>query len=326
MSLASVCDIEKKHYSRPITIERSGSLLDLLKVAAEAFIQFGRVFQYWMSRDSDDPLLLPGMTSDDFSDYNEALESLQRLCATVGLSVSEILVRNALKETLPTLSYKDGAAKMGELQRCVQAELESKYFFYISAERAKYLVLYDVDKKSDEAGPELSEVGTEILRFLPCIKTFPSTVFDLEEAGNCFATGVFTACVFHLMRMCEYGLVSLARSIGADPSISSWEAILRKIASKIQEMDKTHPVGWENDKAFYSESAALMLNVKNSWRNSVSHIRRNYDEPRARRIFNSVEALMIHLAGRLKETEMPAESPLATPDEEGPSDVLPSPK
>lgn len=36
---------------------------------------------------------------------------------------------------------------------------------------------------------------------------------DIEEAGNCFAAGRYTACVFHLMRVLEYGLRALSRNL-----------------------------------------------------------------------------------------------------------------
>jgi hypothetical protein len=42
---------------------------------------------------------------------------------------------------------------------------------------------------------------------------FPSATSDIKEAGNCFATGRATACVFHSMRVVEHGLRSLAKDL-----------------------------------------------------------------------------------------------------------------
>lgn len=288
----------------------------MIRIYAHFYIYIGRVFQYWMQKNSGSP---DQLSEDDHKGYRKALGELISHCQIVVLPVSETLIADALNDAKPETSYLAVGTKMGELQRCVDAEIRSRLFFLIPYERSRYLI-FVTDDEGDGIPPH---VGQEIRRFAPVLDKFGSIVLDLEDAGQCFATGSFTACVYHLMRVSEYGLVSLAVNLGADPGVSSWEKLLRKIDIKISEFDKTHPEGWEQDRTFYSEAAALMINVKNSWRNSVSHIRRSYDEQRARRIFNSVEALMQHLASRLSESPLPPTSQLLEPDLEAPS-ALPS--
>lgn len=276
----------------------------MLRAFAHFYIYIGRVFQYWiqLNKTGQDRL-----DEGDYQYYRKHLEELVSHCKAVKLTTSETLIRDSLARTTSTFRYLDASQKMGELQRCVEAELKSKFFFFIPPERARYLILL----AEDEPSPH---IGEEMQRFTPLIQKFRSIVPDLEDAGNCYATGSFTACVYHLMRVCEYGLASLAANLGTDPGVSSWEKLLRKMSNKIAENDATHPEGWEDDRSFYSETATLMINVKNSWRNSVSHIRKHYDEPRARRVFNSVEALMQHLSSRLSEVPLPAASTLADPE------------
>jgi hypothetical protein len=36
-------------------------------------------------------------------------------------------------------------------------------------------------------------------------RAFPSIVADIKEAGNCFASGLYTASVFYAMRIAERG-------------------------------------------------------------------------------------------------------------------------
>jgi hypothetical protein len=197
------------------------------------------------------------------------------------------------------------------LHEAFEAELESQCFFFVPAHRVKFMAIFD-DNASKET---LTDLGEELIHFASAIRAFPEIIFDLEEAGNCFGVGCFTACVFHLMRICELGLVSLGKDLGVDAGISSWEKLLSRIDTKIRDLDSSHTGGWKESKEFYSEAAALMLHVKNAWRNSVSHIRRSYDEHRSRRIFNAVEALMAHLATRLSEEGAPAPpSVLSDPD------------
>lgn len=42
---------------------------------------------------------------------------------------------------------------------------------------------------------------------------FPSALEDIKEVGNCYATDRNTACVFHCMRVVEYGLRALAKRL-----------------------------------------------------------------------------------------------------------------
>lgn len=43
--------------------------------------------------------------------------------------------------------------------------------------------------------------------------TFPDARPDIAAAGTAFAMELYTACVFHLMRVAEYGLRELARRL-----------------------------------------------------------------------------------------------------------------
>ena len=291
----------------------------MMQVYAEEYIHIGRMLQYWMGFNGTGEL-----TVDEYTDYEENLITLAKHCRRVGLSTSEQLVMMELTEILAsqgaaaTRRHVDCSRTCAEIDRCVRAELKSKFYFHIPSEQARYFTFTDLEKS-----PAETIMGQELRRFDPVVNKFPSIFTDLEDAGRSYATSSYTASVFHLMRICEWGLVSLASSLGLDSGISSWEKLLTKISAEIGRRDKEKPDGWEDEKRFFSEAATLMQNVKNSWRNSVSHIRKTYDEPRARRIFNTVEALMNHLATRLKETPLPPASLLLDP--EAPSqDEIPS--
>ncbi len=81
--------------------------------------------------------------------------------------------------------------QVGELVSRFEDELKSHHFFYIPQGRfAHYMqpVAFGV------------EVTTK----------FPTASADIEEAGNCYAVGRNTACVFHLMRVMEIGIRALA--------------------------------------------------------------------------------------------------------------------
>ena len=69
---------------------------------------------------------------------------------------------------------------------------------------------------------------------------FPSARNDIMEAGNCYSTDNFTACVFHLMRVAERGMRVLAKDlkikkVGKHPlEYSEWGNICGAITSKLK--------------------------------------------------------------------------------------------
>ena len=56
---------------------------------------------------------------------------------------------------------------------------------------------------------------------------FESTRDDVKEAGNCYATGRYTACVFHCMRVLEKGLHALVRELNNTVVVQSGDANAR---------------------------------------------------------------------------------------------------
>jgi hypothetical protein len=307
-NLLDACCPKAEDTTSPDYSGRLWSLQDLMdKIWADEYVEIGRHLQYWIALEDDEDVIRRDM----YKSLKTNLGQILVHCKKVGLTVSASLIRTYLNDTLapeesdqPTSHF---ARRVGEFHRCIQAELRSQLFFYVPTRRAKYAVQFIKDK---------IKPGTEIRRFGPILRSFPSIDFDLFEAGNCFAAGLFTASVYHLMRVCEYGLVSLAAAIGVDAATASWDGVLRDVRRQISLRESTKPEGWKEDRQFFAEAAATMTNAKDAWRNSVSHIRRTYDEPRARMMFNSIEALMLHLSSRLSEVEMPKATSLSDPDAE----------
>ena len=89
----------------------------------------------------------------------------------------------------------------------IEDEMDGILFFFVQQDRVKY---YETAEKL---------FGEEV------IKSFPSTMVDIEEAGKCLAVGRGTACVFHLCRVLELGLRATAKRLGI-PYAPSWESYL----------------------------------------------------------------------------------------------------
>ena len=128
---------------------------------------------------------------------------------------------------------------------------------------------------------------------------FPSTTFEIDEAGKCFALGRWTACVFHLMRVMEIGIQATARNLGvpdpAKPSERNWGAILRAMNAAISQK----PAGAERD--FLQSTYALLDAVRNAWRNSTMHVENKYIEDEAADILGAVRGFMRKIASVFDE-------------------------
>ena len=175
----------------------------------------------------------------------------------------------------------------GELHWRIQDELAKILVMRIPRDRAAHF------EKIEAFGPEVST-------------KFPSANFDIEEAGNCYATDRNTACVFHAMRVLEIGLRVLANDLGVTfPTaieLENWNTIIEKIEAEIRDINK-QPKGLKKseDLQFYSEAAKEFRYFKDAWRNHVSHSREKYGDAEAYRVLCHVRDFMQHLATRVKE-------------------------
>jgi hypothetical protein len=136
---------------------------------------------------------------------------------------------------------------------------------------------------------------------------FPSAVYEVDEAGKCYALDRSTACVFHLMRTLEVGIKAVARCLGIpDPTKDAqrnWGFILREIKTAIDEKPS-----WADlkDKDFFSEIHASLDAVRNVWRNATMHVETKYTPDEAKHVFNSVRGFMAKLTNRCDEDGQPA--------------------
>jgi hypothetical protein len=175
------------------------------------------------------------------------------------------------------------------LRKLIEKEMKGKLFLYIPPERAKFW------PKVNDPNPFGKEVADK----------FPSASFDIGNGGVCLATTMFTASVFHMMRVMEIGLASLGKVFGVSLAYTNWEPALREIESKIANM-RNDPA-WRSlpdmkeQQEYYSQASSYFRTVKDAWRNYTMHARAKYTEDEAEQIFNGVKAFMQTLAERLSE-------------------------
>ena len=159
-------------------------------------------------------------------------------------------------------------------------ELESGgHFFYIPIERAK---LFD---EKEPFGPLVS-------------KKFPILTEDIQEAHRCYASGRYTATVFHLMRIMEVAVQRLGKKLRVQNVKNLvWQVILDQINSAISLL----PAKSAKTKKF-AAVAGHLYNVKLAWRNEVMHPKATYTEEEAENLLSLVKIFMAEVSS---ESERP---------------------
>jgi hypothetical protein len=125
---------------------------------------------------------------------------------------------------------------------------------------------------------------------------FPSAQSDMVDACTCYALGLNTACVFHVMRVLEVGLQALAKDVGVAWTPDPWGQNLKNIEEAVQALHRTHP-----KKAFYSDCCTEFKYIKDAWRNVIMHLSYSYDEKDAKRILEHSRNLLKTIAKKLAE-------------------------
>jgi hypothetical protein len=156
-------------------------------------------------------------------------------------------------------------------------ELEARKIYTIESDRAQYL--------------ESSQFPGVV-----CDR-FPDAAFDMDEAARCFAFERPTACVYHLMRVSEYGLQGIGKKLGMKDERPNWEPIIAKIDSELKKPYKERQ--YEGMSEFLAHASAHLNAVKIAWRNRVMHVDRKHTVEEAREIYQATIGLMRYIAENL---------------------------
>ena len=208
----------------------------------------------------------------------------RQTCERLGLRLSvKHIDRIVALLDKPDLTSAELGRDAGEqlLQR-VGDELASILFLHVQPDRAHYY-------------------SEPIAGWDDVLKKFPSTRFDVEEAGKCFALNRYTASVFHAMRVLEAGLTSLGHHFKVPTDRANWHDIITAIEKKVRALGPNDGANWHDEQQFGSEACTEFRHFKDAWRNHAMHVRQTFDDERARVIYEHVRGFMAHLATRLKE-------------------------
>jgi hypothetical protein len=133
---------------------------------------------------------------------------------------------------------------------------------------------------------------------------YPQLSYDIVEAGNCLALDRTTACVFHLMRVMEFGVQRFGDKIGIRfVNETNWQGILNQVNGRIRDLPEK-PAVKKRRKEQYADVAGHLYNVKVAWRNPVMHPKRTYTPEEAEHLFATVKMFTTNLVKLLKPTSV----------------------
>jgi hypothetical protein len=272
------------------------SLLDMLKIYAEPFLNIIS----WLSVVRHSAEILSQIPKSDFmlteigqNFYSDdsiqsklnGLDLIIGKCKDIKLDLS-VLWAERIQAGIKNngLDLAKWSSDLEHLEHRIIDELQSKTMLILSAREQEY---YETDIFNQKV-----------------LQSFPSSNFDIAEAGKCFALARYTACSFHLMRSIETPLNLLGKKLGLS-DVANWNKRLQDIEKRfkdIRDQSVPKPSDWQSNlEPFYSEASALLRNIKNAWRNNTMHLEHKHTEEEAMRLFNAVKGFMEFLAEHLSE-------------------------
>ncbi len=264
---------------------------DMLKVYAAFYVKTGEAL---LDRELDALDRIPGSIPqpDELQAVSEHLNILKEHCKRLNLSVTLGVINEYQTSLVSSTSWAEIASCSKHVRMTLISELRSRLFLQIIPHRREF---YNSNRG---LGPE---TGKEIIKFEELFAKFPGIRYDISEAGNCFAFERFTACVYHLMRAAEYGLVAVAMSVNVpDGKLTSWDTMIRGIQERMKadESSARKPDNWQDRRKKYAELCSWFSDIKNGWRNPVSHLPRQYSEDDASSMFTATRNMFRHLVGQ----------------------------
>ena len=195
------------------------SLWDLLVYAMNAG-DLVLLVEYLQQIEADFRYMPPNdaLPAEDRESVAKVLGLAERVCKAASI-VSPKKQIERIRETLGAvsdLSTQDAWAMVKELRQRVEDELNSRVAMFVPPHRASSCMndaLFGQDVRT----------------------AFPDAAYDVKSAGSSYAFGLYTASVFHSMRVLEHGLRWLCDELGVPFGRDNWGPLIGQLEKKIRE-------------------------------------------------------------------------------------------
>ena len=131
------------------------------------------------------------LTDEGWNNFRNALSRLEEGCASLSMDRAKMTIESIKQRWTRRRQWQEWKHDVADLLSILTSELSQTSLMFIPPDKVPYFDALTL------LGPELTS------KFSQCTT-------DIEEAGNCFAAGRWTATVFHLMRIMEYGVRQIA--------------------------------------------------------------------------------------------------------------------
>jgi hypothetical protein len=264
------------------------SLLDMIEFEAREF--FGIINRLISVRKDLEKPDRPPLTPEEQVHMHTHMDRADFMCARYHIDVSYYTERVRGKIDEPERYTYSLASAVDAVRHCIMKELKGRKFMYMPDAEAKY---YD---QNELFGEDVHD-------------SFSEAAWDITAVGNCIACGLYTASVFHSMRVAEFGLRRIAAKLQVKlkdkkgyyrVEYGTWDKIITACKTKIEAIRKT-PIGPKRREQleFYSDAGDHCLFMKDIWRNNISHTQQPYNEPEALAVLERVKGFMGFLAANV---------------------------
>ncbi len=135
---------------------------------------------------------------------------------------------------------------------------------------------------------------------------FPTARPHIKDAGNCLASDLNTAAVYHFMITAELGLRALAKHVKVklkgDLQYADWSQVIAGIDSKLDSIKLPRGKKRQAELEFYRSLSTACEEFKDVWRNNIMHARRRYNQLESLNVYTRVSDFMERLATRVSES------------------------
>lgn len=234
--------------------------------------------------------LVPGVPTEEVLNNDRYKESILNYLANVHGLCEESDLTLSLKSverlfnSFKAATFKDAAtveSQYSVIHQRIRDELSLRLFLLVDDRKARYYI-------------DPLEGWKEVADWMP------SAIRDIEEASKCLALDRHTACVFHCMRVAEFGLGALAHNMGIEYNRKNWDPVLKEVLMQLQHVAETpYPEledRWKGNKEKYLAARERLTAIKDSLRNPTMHARGFYDEEIAEEVYRSVRTFMKNLS------------------------------
>lgn len=262
------------------------SLKDLLAYAADVFCLLTDV----LGRVQAQPFVLfnTAMENDGYrQDFLMKLATARKLCLEHGWEETAHQIFQVEK-------YLDEPLMLPVVLQSKCADLESHLVRVLQ----QHLFFYVEKVKSEEYWEWVD--GTKAWR-----ENFVHPYLELASAAECYLFGKSVASVFHSMRALEIALQTLAKELNVPFEREQWEVLINNIEAAIKKIDGPHAgADWKKKRELYSEAALHFRYLKDAWRNHVMHVRYDYDDKAAKKIWEHASDFVADLSHRVGLKEL----------------------